>query len=512
MSGDASPDEHDQELEHLERETQRLQRELDLCHSLFNSLPIGIYRTTADGHVLLANAAVAELLGADPEGGLAAIEEAMKQQQVGSFRDTFRNVLERENEVRGFEDTLNRPDKGKTRYVRENARIIRDEDGTPLYHECTLEDVTERRQAEAALRASEERYRSVVEQSPAGILLVDDQARVVFANDETCYILGRTHSEVVGKPFTTFLHPEDVDLVFDRYVRRQRGAVVPPRYEIRILRPGGDVRYLVLSATAYWDSSHTAHTVAQLLDITERTRAEQALRDYASELEIRNAELDAFADSVAHDLRNPLGTIMGFSETLLATYDELTPEETQRALQSMVRMGHKMDAIIDALLLFARVRKTAVKPGPVDMGPIVQEVLHRLEEMIATHQAEIIVPSHWPAALGYAPWLEEVWANYITNAIIYGGRPPRVELGARLLSHGKVRFWVRDNGDGVSEKRQESLFRGFAQSGHRGGHGLGLSIVRRIVDKLDGDVAVESSGRAGEGSVFSFDLPAALRA
>jgi len=122
------------------------------------------------------------------------------------------------------------------------------------------------------------------------------------------------------------------------------------------------------------------------------------------------------------------------------------------------------------------------------------------------------VPSHWPAALGYAPWLEEVWANYITNAIIYGGRPPRVELGARLLSHGKVRFWVRDNGDGVSEKRQESLFRGFAQSGHRGGHGLGLSIVRRIVDKLDGDVAVESSGRAGEGSVFSFDLPAALRA
>jgi signal transduction histidine kinase len=299
-------------------------------------------------------------------------------------------------------------------------------------------------------------------------------------------------------------------LARERYVRRQQGALVPPRYEIRVVRPTGEVRHLVLSATAYWDSSQSARTVAQLLDITERTEAEQALRDYASELEIRNAELDAFADSVAHDLRNPLGTIMGFAETLLEAYDELTADEVRSALQSIARMGHKMDAIIDALLLFARVRKTAVKPTPVDMGPIVGEVLHRLEEMIAKKHAEIALPSHWPAALGYAPWLEEVWANLISNAISYGGNPPRVELGAELLPRGKVRFWVRDNGDGVSLSRQETLFSAFAQPGHKSGHGLGLSIVRRIIEKLDGSVGVESSGQAGEGSVFSFDLPAAL--
>jgi signal transduction histidine kinase len=154
------------------------------------------------------------------------------------------------------------------------------------------------------------------------------------------------------------------------------------------------------------------------------------------------------------------------------------------------------------------------------MANIVANALERLDHMVGIHQADIIVPDAWPTALGYGPWIEEVWANYISNAIKYGGKPPRVELGADPPSvpplggeeqGGMVRFWVRDNGSGISWEAQSRLFTPFTRLDQVRveGHGLGLSIVRRIVKKLGGYVGVESPGVPGEGSVFYFSLPPA---
>jgi len=119
------------------------------------------------------------------------------------------------------------------------------------------------------------------------------------------------------------------------------------------------------------------------------------------------------------------------------------------------------------------------------------------------------VPDEWPLAVGYGPWIEEVWANYINNAIKYGGEPPCVRLGATAQPDGTIRFWVSDNGAGLSEEEQARLFTPFTRLDQvrARGYGLGLSIVRRIMDRLGGEVGVES--RDGEGSVFSFVLPAA---
>ena len=118
------------------------------------------------------------------------------------------------------------------------------------------------------------------------------------------------------------------------------------------------------------------------------------------------------------------------------------------------------------------------------------------------------MPDDWPSALGYAPWIEEVWINYISNAIKYGGQPPRVELGAEKQADNTVRFWVRDNGPGLSPEDQARLFTPFEQLQVRAkGHGLGLSIVQRILEKMDGQVGVESE--EGKGSLFYFVLAGA---
>jgi signal transduction histidine kinase len=201
---------------------------------------------------------------------------------------------------------------------------------------------------------------------------------------------------------------------------------------------------------------------------------------------------------------------VGFAELLEGDYATL-PEETLRgSLHRIAQTGRKMSNIVDELLLLSSMRQVEeIDLGPVDMATVVTEARDRLDDLIDEHQAEIILPpaEAWPMAMGYAPWIEEVWVNYLSNAIKYGGRPPRVELGATEEEDGMVRFWIRDNGPGLTPEEQTRLFTPFTRLDlvRAKGYGLGLSIVRRIVERLGGEVGVDS--RVGEGSLFSFVLP-----
>jgi PAS domain S-box-containing protein len=249
-------------------------------------------------------------------------------------------------------------------------------------------------------------------------------------------------------------------------------------------------------------------------EIAERRRVEESLRERSGELQERNEELDAFAHTVAHDLQNPVGLVIGFAEVLEESYTTMPQEEVEEYLNIISRYGRKMDSIIRELLLLSSVRKQDAELESLHMAHIVDESLQRLADLIEKHKPDIILPEAWPVALGYAPWIEEVWINYLSNAIKYGGRPPRVELGAdeltdEVTAQPLVRFWVRDNGPGLSPDEQARLFVPFTQlaQARTSGHGLGLSIVRRIMDRLDGQVGVESEGLAGRGCVFSFTLP-----
>lgn len=245
-----------------------------------------------------------------------------------------------------------------------------------------------------------------------------------------------------------------------------------------------------------------------LAEIAEREKVEAALRETMAELQVRNEELDAFAHTVAHNLKSPLGTLMGIAEVLAADF-AMPPNELKMYLESIVRSGRKVNNIIDELLVLASVRKREVKPAPLNMASIVAEAQQRLNDLIKQTHTEVLVPESWPAALGYAPWIEEVWVNYLSNGIKYGGQPPYLRLGATVQPDNQVQFWVRDNGPGLTPEERTRLFMPFTRLSEvrTQGYGLGLSIVRRIVEKLGGEVGVESEGALGEGSTFSFTLP-----
>lgn len=250
----------------------------------------------------------------------------------------------------------------------------------------------------------------------------------------------------------------------------------------------------------------------QAEEVLARVQTHLALRALQTSLEQQVAELDAFAHTVAHDLKNPLGVITGFAKLLAQDMADTDNTTMKVEIDTIVRTGYKMAAIIDELLLLASVRKISeVTLQSLDMAVIVEGACERLAIQIAEHHAETILPaaSAWPAAAGHSAWIEEVWINYISNAIKYGGRPPRVELGASLVDEKKARFWVRDNGSGLTPEEQSRLFTEFTRlhQVRAKGHGLGLSIVKRIVEKMNGEVGVESS--VGGGSLFYFTLPLA---
>jgi PAS domain S-box-containing protein len=318
----------------------------------------------------------------------------------------------------------------------------------------------------------------------SGVLVVNNRNLVVEANPAVEEILSKTSKELVGSHLDQ-LAPVLSDLA----------PILKEKKEIkREIEFNDPHRIYELQTNIMNDSKGRAlGLILMFYDITQR---KQALD-----------ELDAYARTVAHNLKNPMTSMAGFAE-LLADNNDFSEEEIKEYLEMIRISAHKMSSIIDGLLLLSQIReKKEIKKVPIDMGEIVNQVLSRLNEQFDQSHAQINYPGIWPVALGYPLWVEEIWVNYITNALKYGGPRPDIILGAEEYS-GHVRFWVKDSGGGIDENDQKMLFQEFTRLGNTNstdGFGLGLSIVKRIVNKMGGQYGVES--KPGEGSLFYFTLP-----
>ena len=271
-----------------------------------------------------------------------------------------------------------------------------------------------------------------------------------------------------------------------------------PNREVSMAFPGLDEASGIPSG-AIWDA----------LDDLQSSNEQLHLR--AAALQAQNKDLEAYAYMVAHDLKDPL-TIMIMTSDVILDVPDLTRQELNEYMRQIRSTAYEMNSIINNLLLFAERDKADVPLEPVDMAQVVAKVRNRLNTMIEENGTQLDFPGAWPEALGYGPWIEEVWANYISNAIKHGGRPPYVELGASTQPDGMVRFWTRDNGPGLPLDGRALLFKAFNQIDQTRNpeHGLGLSIVLQIVKQLGGQVGVESE--LGKGSLFFFTLPASSTA
>lgn len=364
---------------------------------------------------------------------------------------------------------------------------------------------------------------TLVASSQAGIVVIDAEGRVLSWNPAAERIFGYTSAEAIGRNIDLLVASASDEMLREgtrltarafgdarvRHVITQRMRKDGSLVDVEVYGTAevvGRERGMILSYHDITELQATRKTI-ELFNSELRQRLDQ-LDEVNASLQARNEELDAFAHTVAHDLRSPLHNIVGYADLLRWDASTMASAEIVGLAAEVLQQARRMRNIINELLLLATVRKEDVRALPLPMGDIVAEALERLTDLLVLSEAEVITPAAWPVGIGYAPWIEEVWVNYVSNAINYGGKPPRVELGADVQGDA-VRFWVRDNGAGVPPEARSRLFTPFTRlsQARASGHGLGLSIVQRIISKLGGEVGVESED--GSGSLFYFTLPSA---
>jgi DNA-binding response OmpR family regulator len=247
--------------------------------------------------------------------------------------------------------------------------------------------------------------------------------------------------------------------------------------------------------------------VARIRHHLQLHRLQRELVLKSDDLAAKNAELEAYAHTIAHSLKTPLAAATRFLEILFKYKSAELGEEPQRLVQQAFEAMSMTGEVVDALLLLSTVSQQSVELRALDMQAVVARVQSQLADLQARTQASIQVPAAWPRALGYAPWIAEIWLNLLSNALKYGGSPPQVRLGA-TQEGGQVRFWVRDNGEPLSQDERARVFTPFTrlQQERAAGHGLGLATVQRIVARLGGRVGANPSPDGG--NEFFFCLPA----
>lgn len=235
---------------------------------------------------------------------------------------------------------------------------------------------------------------------------------------------------------------------------------------------------------------------------------QKELLSKGEDLAQKNAELEAYAHTIAHSLKTPLAAASRFLEILSKFKAEGMTAEQRHLVQQASSALAMTGSAVDALLLLSTVAQQRVELQALDMNTLVDQVMNQLGDLRAGARANIKLPKSWPQALGYAPWVGEVWLNLVSNALKYGGSPPAVEIGG-TVEGSQVRFWVRDNGKMLSTEQRSQVFIPFTrlQQDRAAGHGLGLATVQRIVAKLGGKVGAAAGPNGG--NEFYFSLPVA---
>lgn len=345
---------------------------------------------------------------------------------------------------------------------------------------------------------------TLVESMSEGVIFIDKIGKIVFVNSKATQLFKYKEKEMLGKT---------IDILIPEKYRSVHSSHIQYYFQNPKIRSMGDSNSKLLAkkksgeefpveiSLSFLKSNGTTLGMAFITDISARVKAEDELKQ-------RNIELDAYAHTVAHDLQAQLNSIIGFGE-LLKIKKDLTDEKRKYFADLIVKNGSKMSGIIKNILVYATRGKEELEISKIDMNHIVYEAIDRIPNT-TRDQISMQIEDNMTSAFAYAPLIEEVWFNYISNAIKYGGNPVKIEIGSSLKENGYCKYWVKDNGKGLSEEQMQFIFSDPKKLGKEKikGHGLGLAIVQRIIKRFDGWVYVESE--LNKGSTFSFYLPTDL--
>ncbi|AFZ67645.1 PAS domain S-box protein [Deinococcus peraridilitoris] len=447
-------------------------------------------------------------------GWLAAVHPA----DQSMVREAWTRSVETQQPYQ-LEYRLKRRD-GQYRVMRARAELVRDNTGVPREWMGVHQDVTERHQAQAALREREARYRALVEHAVVGVALVAPDGTFLEINPACATMLGRTPAQLRQLSVLDVTYPEDRAETTLTLQGLRSGEMDAFTLTKRYLRPDGSLVWSSSSMSAVRSARGEAqYFVAVLVDITEQQRLQEELLAWQKTLEEQvrertlalihaNQELEAFAYSVSHDLRAPVRHITGYLGLARRALGADSDPKVDRYLSVAEGAAERMDVLINAMLTLAKTSMQPLRQGPVDLNELVHRAQQDLESAIGgRHVRWEIAPL--PRVIGDHATLQQVIMNLLSNAVKY--TTLRDEAVIRVWAEENPQEWevfVQDNGAGFDPKYQQRLF-GVFQRLHRAvefeGIGVGLANVRRIVQRHGG--RVWAHGKPDEGALFAFSLP-----
>ncbi len=397
--------------------------------------------------------------------------------------------------------------KDGTRYLSHMVMTaLRDERGRLRGFAKVTRDVTE----QARLRREREKWETIFRHAGWGAAVVDPATDVFEAvNDGFARMHGYEPKELIGKPLKLTYAPEAVEeLEKHLKVVRDTGHHI---YEAVHVRKDGTRFPVMTDVTAFRDdaSGQTLHRAAYFIDISERKRAEERLREKAEELARSNRELEQFASAASHDLLEPLRKITAFSDLLKRQSEKALDDRSKDFLERIRHAAARMATLIEDLLKFSRVFGETRPFEPVDLNRVLAEVVSDLDTSIVRTGAEITILK-LPTVRAHAFQMRQLFQNLLANAIKFQapGTKPRVRVEARAPRPGFIEISVSDNGIGFDQKDAEKIFEPFLRLHTRAeyeGSGIGLAVCRRIMMRHGGWIS--ASSERGKGSTFTITLP-----
>ncbi len=368
--------------------------------------------------------------------------------------------------------------------------------------------LTDWRNAERALRETEDRYRILFERSRDPIYVSTPGGRIVDANDALVRLFGYERGELMDLDVASLYEDPEDRRRFQAEISR---AGFVEDFPVRLRVRDGSLRDCLITASARFDTEHrVVEYQGSIRDVSESRALHELAGRRTRELQSAVRELEAFTYSVSHDLRTHLVTMGGFASILWSDHRDSLDEKGQEFLQRIVASGRRMDDFVQDLLTYSRVSRQALRPEPVELAKVLEESLSVLEGPMADRGARVQTEGTLPAVQADRTLLGRVVENLLSNAVKFvpADRSPEVRVRARQDDR-TVRLEFEDNGVGITTDQVERAFRAFERLDPAGssGTGVGLTIVQKAVERMGGAVGVES--RPGEGSTFWVELEAA---
>ena len=468
--------------------------------TLYENSTIGLYRTTPDGRIHLANPTLIRMLGYSSFDDLSTRNLEKNGFEPSYPRTKFVEIIEKDGEIKGQEAAWTRKD-GTICFIRESARAIRDSQAKTLYYDGTVEDITERKQAEEKLRESDQQYQTLGETIPYGVWLTDAIGYCTYVSKSFLELVDMTMEQVQEFGWLHLLPPEDVEPTKEHWLHCvQTGEYFEREHRFRT-QDGSYRNILAIGRPIKDDTGKIAKWVGLNLDITERKKTEEEIRK-------KNAELKAFVDMLSHDLKNPVVSIQGFCSLLMKNHIKDLNEKALFYIQRMQANASLMTNLLGDLVELSRIGRIEDKKTKISIQEVIKSVWAGASTSLATQNVEFVSPENLPQLFYSEKRLYQIFYNLLSNALKFRDeeRKTKVEIGHQEDKDNYI-FFVRDNGIGIEQKYHNKIFDSFSQlkETKSEGTGMGLAIVKKIVEANQGKVWVES--RKGAGSTFYFTIP-----